>query len=401
MMPDQAPAPVRSLYAYPWDVAGSGARGFIDQSLALGMNAVTIAASYHAGKFLRPHARSGGRVVFPEDGVTYFKPSPHYGELRAAPHSDPALLRVIDELLADGRLRVNAWTVLLHNSRLGALHPDCTARNAYGDGYVYSLCPMQPRVFEYALALACDAAAQCVHNVILETPGWLPYAHGYHHEFSQLRSNVWLDAMLGLCFCDACMARAKGCGIDAHGLRDYVIGRVDGYLGGARDASAHEAQDWLAADAALSAFAAYTAMRQQRVTELVAAIRAAMPAAVGLGVIPTVQRPTSACWLEGSELEALAGVADFIEVPFYEATATGVHADAQATLASVKHPGKVRAILRPGPPDLADGAELAPALEAVRALGIRDVSFYNYGLLRSARLDALGAALARFDWSST
>ncbi len=400
MTTDQVPAAERALYAYPWDVAGRGARGFTDQALALGMNSVTIAASYHAGKFLRPHARNGARVVFPEDGVTYFNPSSQYGEVRARPHSDPAMRRVIDDLLADGRLRVNAWTVLLHNSRLGELHPAYTARNAFGDGYVYSLCPMQPKVFEYAVLLACDAAAQGVHNVILETPGWLPYAHGYHHEFSQVRSNAWLDAMLGLCFCDACMARANALGIDAEALRASVAERIDGYLSGPTDANVQQAQAWLAASAAVPAFAAYTRMRQHRVSELVAAIRAAMPAHVGLGVIPTVQRPTSSCWLEGSDLAALAGACDFLEVPFYEPNAAQVHADAQATIKAMQGKGALRAILRPGPPDLADGAELAPALEGLNALGINDISFYNYGLLRSARLDALGAALARFDGST-
>jgi hypothetical protein len=140
----------------------------------------------------------------------YFEPQPAlYGELKPLAHSDPAMRRVLPELVADAQLAVHAWTVLLHNSRLGALHPQYTAHNVFGDGYVYSLCPMHDAVFAYAVNLCRDIAAQGVHSLVLETPGWLPYAHGYHHEFAQVRSNVWLDTMLGLCFCDACMAAGR------------------------------------------------------------------------------------------------------------------------------------------------------------------------------------------------
>ena len=38
----------------------------------LGLDTVTLAGSYHAGKFLRPHGQSG-KVYFPEDGTVYFK----------------------------------------------------------------------------------------------------------------------------------------------------------------------------------------------------------------------------------------------------------------------------------------------------------------------------------------
>jgi hypothetical protein len=31
-----------------------------------------MAGSYHAGKFLRPHGKSG-KVYFPEDGTAYFR----------------------------------------------------------------------------------------------------------------------------------------------------------------------------------------------------------------------------------------------------------------------------------------------------------------------------------------
>lgn len=387
--------PYRSLYCYPWDVAD--ASGHSQRLQQLGMNGITLAVSYHAGKFLRAHAGATPRGIFPEDGVVYFEPQlARYGELRPLPHSDPAMRRVLPDLVAHGGLAVHGWTVLLHNSRLGALHPQYTARNVFGDHYVYSLCPMQDAVLEYAVALSCDIAAQGVQSLVLETPGWLPYAHGYHHEFAQVRSNVWLDSMLGLCFCDACMAAGERYGIDMQGLRSRIAGSVDQYLQAPLDASAAQAQAWLQADLlAWPDLAEWLRLRQRRVTELVGAIRAAIPAQVQLAVIATVQRPTASNWLEGMELAALARIADWIEVPFYEGDAATVASDAWDCVRRVGGSKQIRAILRPGPPDLGDGAQLASAIDLLAQLGVQQLAFYNYGMLRPHHLSALAGQMAR------
>ncbi|XZG70708.1 hypothetical protein ACTSKR_02285 [Chitinibacteraceae bacterium HSL-7] len=384
----------RSLYTYAWDVAGRDVSAFVDEVLDLGVSGVHLAAAYHAGKFIRPPraGQLGGRVVFPEDGALYFEPSQaHYGTLPARPHSDPAQRRVAYDLAADGRLALSAWTILFHNTRLGEEHPELVVRNAWGDGYVYAPCPMQPAVFDYGVALALDVArALPWQSVTLESPGWMPYAHGYHHEFAQVRSNVWLDTMLGLCFCDACRSKAREQGVDADALAARVRDRVDDYLAAHVDASPDQAQSWLAADLLEDGeLAAYLKMRQTRVTELVATIRREMPATMQLYVIPTVQRPTAQTWLEGTDLKALAFAADGIEVPFYEPDAGRVLADAVDTLRRVGDASRVRAILRPGVPDLGDGAQTGAAYHGLKALGISDFSFYNYGMLRPTALSVL------------
>ena len=113
--------------------------------------------------------------------------------------------------------------VLLHNSRLGAAHPQATVQNAFGDRYVYSLCPSVPEVREYAVALCKDVTdSYPVIGVSLETPGFLPYVHGYHHEFALMRQNRWLDNQLGLVFASIAFAGAKAAGIDAAALKARV-----------------------------------------------------------------------------------------------------------------------------------------------------------------------------------
>src|SRR5690349_18925 len=103
----------RAIYAYAWDLAEHGVAKAVDGFKALGLDTVTMAGSYHAGKFLRPHGR--GKVYFPEDGTVYFKPdASRYGAIKPIENSMLAERDVLRELLDTG-VSVNAWMVLLHN----------------------------------------------------------------------------------------------------------------------------------------------------------------------------------------------------------------------------------------------------------------------------------------------
>src|SRR5690606_29194398 len=139
-------APYRSLYAYPWDLAETDGDAFAAFLRRQGLNGVTLAAAYHAGKFLRPHGRRG-RVHFPEDGAAYFRARPdRYGRIRPFTAEMTGTDDVLGRLTRRGDFRVEAWLVLLHNTPLGRRHPEAVARNAFGDPYWYSLCPANPDV---------------------------------------------------------------------------------------------------------------------------------------------------------------------------------------------------------------------------------------------------------------
>ena len=76
----------KAIYAYAWDLAETGVNEALDRILALGLDTVTVAGSYHAGKFLRPHGK--GKVYFPEDATVYFKANPErYGAIKPVPNS--------------------------------------------------------------------------------------------------------------------------------------------------------------------------------------------------------------------------------------------------------------------------------------------------------------------------
>ena len=54
----------RAIYAYAWDLAERPVAKLVSEFKSLGLDTVTLAGSYHAGKFLRPKG-TDGKVYFP------------------------------------------------------------------------------------------------------------------------------------------------------------------------------------------------------------------------------------------------------------------------------------------------------------------------------------------------
>lgn len=375
-----------AVYAYPWNFHDLDAD--VARVRALGADEITLAASYHAGKFIQP-GDAKARVYFPEDGTVYFRPRKTYGDVKPKVSALTGDRDVLAELAVRGDIAVNAWIVLNHNTRLGMERPDLCVRNAFGDVYPYSLCPSQPGVRAYAVTLCTDVAeAYPVKRLLLETPGFLTYGHGFHHEFAQVAPDAWLDAMLGLCFCNRCRDGARGIGLDVEGLAHRIRDAIDAHLDGETVALALD--DWNAADADLAAFHRF---RCEVVTSLVADIRAAVDPTVGVKVISTCQRPHATAYLEGHDLAALDGASDGLELPLYQPTPEAVLADTCYVLDRVPA-GRTSVILRPAYPDLDGEADLGAAFDGLKALGIADIAFYNLGLLRPADLRRLRRALS-------
>ena len=385
----------RAIYTYSWDLAERPVAAFASEIRALGLNTVTLAGSYHAGKFIRPRGK-GGKVYFPEDGTVYFRPeAKRYGRIKPVENSLNASRDFFAELTKAG-LPVNAWMVLLHNTRLGEAYPDVTVENAFGDRYVYALCPSAPDARAYAVALCRDISDRYpILGISAESPGFAPYVHGYHHEFALMKQNRWFDNMMGLCFCDHCRKGAKAAGIDADGLRARVRADVDSWLASDFDLPDDMAEAfWLADTRSDGELGRFLSWRGDVTTSLVAEIRSAMRADAAFAIIPSVARPTGGAWYEGSDLRALANAAGIIEACFYEPSAERVKVDAWDVKRRLRGEGAIRGILRPAHPDLKSRGEVVAAVQGLHAAGITDVAFYNYGHLRPASLAWIGDALA-------
>ena len=305
-----------SAYAYLWDLTDRPLRDALTDLKSLGCDSVTLAASYHAGKFLQPRNQKS-RVYFPEDGTVYFRPRAVYGEVKPQMSSIVGDTDPYEKIAAQTDVR--AWAVLLHNSRLGSKHPHLTVKNAYGDGYVYNLCLSQDSVREYAITLCKDLAENYpIQSIVVETPGFMPYAHGYHHEFSQFPLNTFVETLLGLCFCEACQKRAEAADIDFTSVRDKVKKQLDFQLNYAPDL-ADSAESWMLYDFLCGKegedLGDFINWRSQQVTALVGEIKQGIPSAVSLGCIPSVRQPLGLAWTEGTDYAALAKASDYLELP--------------------------------------------------------------------------------------
>ena len=385
----------KAIYTYAWDLMETGVERAAGEFRDLGLDTVTIAGSYHAGKFMRPHGKTG-KVYFPDDGTVYFKADPsRYGAIKPMPNGPLGDRDMLRELTDKSGIAVNVWLVLLHNTRLGMAHPDSVVRNAFDDPYYYNLCPSAPEARAYAVSLANDVTQSYpVRGISMEAPGFTPYAHGYHHEFALMKSNPWLENMLGLCFCKHCLAGAEKAGIDASRFKAEVAADISAYLDSDIDYPPDMAEAFWRADIAADGdLRRYIDFRNGVVTSLVAEIRAAVRKDADVAVIPSVARPTGGGWYEGRDRAALAETAGIVEACFYEPGAMRIKSDLFDIRRRLKGRGRLRGILRPSHPDLSTKGEFLAAVAALRDGGVDEFAFYNWGHLRRANLAWIGEAM--------
>ena len=377
----------RGMYVYSWDLWQEGSAVVAGRLRDAGLNAVSLATAYHAGKFLRPHA-PGGKVWFPEDGTVYFHPDPaRYGRLQPQAAAMVAEYDPLPALAREaGDFFVTGWTVGLHNSRLGALHPDLCCQTPFGDPLINALCPSQPEVRRYLTALCLDTAAQPgIAEIAIEAPGFQTYRHGHHHEFELIALPEAVETLLGTCFCAACLVRAKAVGLDGDALAGQARRDLEAFFadGAAPVLNPQTDPDWRALQAC----------RADTVTSLIAEVRVALDPAVCLAVIPSVQTPNALCWREGSDLAALAKVADRLEVPAYQTGPAAIAQDMDQVRAAAGDAAAIGFILRPTWPHVTGPDDLAACVASARAAGAAHLSFYNYGHMRLQSLDWIAAAL--------
>src|SRR5688500_18350144 len=128
------PLEMTALCAFAWDFANRGVAATLERCRALGVSHLFLAVSYHAGYFLYPD-NPVRRVHLLEDGAAYFRPRLEFYQdtplrpVAAAMCAETDWVEAICARLDQFGLKLGAWTVCLHNTRLGLLHPECTVHN--------------------------------------------------------------------------------------------------------------------------------------------------------------------------------------------------------------------------------------------------------------------------------
>ena len=387
-----------SMWTYPWDVLDLSAQIVSDELAGAGLHAVSLATSYHAGRFLQ--ARSPVRKsYYPEDGTIYFEPTAgRWTDLAIRPQV-ASLVGQHGDVLGDlirrrdsGGLTVKCWTVCLHNTRLGMLHPGAVTRNAFGDPNYFSLCPSHPDARAYAVTLVEDLSLRYRPDVIeLESPSFMGFAHGYHHEKDGVGLTPEDDFLLSLCFCPACLARAAAAGVDGEAaratVRQWIVETCDRALPEAR---------WpefpgsgLDVFRPVPAVYDYVAWRFEPVTSLLRDMRAKAHPATALHLIDLKDG-----WLGGCDIRAAAEACDGVVLCGYDMEPGEVAALMLDGRAAVGHDRYLGTGFRVFYPEMKGAADLVDRARAAAEAGADGINFYNYGLMPRARLDWVKQAAA-------
>jgi hypothetical protein len=385
-----------AIWTYPWDVLDLA----IDTVVAdirdrAGLNGINLATSYHAGRFLQPRSPHR-KSYFPEDGTIYFQPDAKLWADRAIVPKVAGLVTEGGDVLRDvirqrdkTGLSVACWTVCLHNTRLGTLHPDACVRNAFGDPHYYNLCPSHPDVRAYVVTLVRDLAHNYRPDIVqLESPGFMGYGHGYHHEKDGVGLTAEDDFLLSLCFCEACVHRASLAKIDARVAQHTVRRWIEESC--ARAVPAPRWPDF--AQHGIDVFRdhpeveAFVLWRSEPVTSLVAEIRAAADPAVRIEVIDEG-------WRAGCDLNALGATCDGVLFCGYDRSPAAVGADATAVRKALSPQCKLGVGMRLFYPEMTSAGDVVERTQAAIRAGATAMHYYNYGLVPAARLDWVRAAV--------
>jgi hypothetical protein len=385
-----------AIWAYPWDLHDIGVQAALDRMAGVGATMVSLATSYHAGRFLQP-GNPKRRVYFPQDGTVYYRPDPARWAGAEITPLQANIVATEGDMLADlirrrdaGGLGVSCWTVCLHNTRLGMLHPAHVMRTAHGDPHYYGLCPSCPAARAYVVGMVAEiAAVYAPDRIELESPDFMGFSHGFHHEKDGLGLLAEDDFLLGICFCHHCLARATQAGIPADEARQIVVNLLDNAF--ARELPQAQFPDFLtqrlAAFAGLPALYAYLMWRSEPITALIAEIRDVVPATTQLLLIDA-----EILWSGGVNLPAVIPHLDGILHCAYVTPTDGI-APLMAQTRALLGPDKTLiAGFQLFHPNVTDRADLAARVAQTRA-HVDGLSFYNLGLVPPARLDWIRTAL--------
>lgn len=403
-MAGQHPDERRALWIYPWDILDAG----IDATVRRAghewrLSALSLTASYHSAKFLLPR-RSREKVFLSGGSAVYFRPDPAlYADTSLKPVVTPRteLLDVLDRTSEACRrqgLGLRAWTVALHNSRLGEAHPDAAEVNAFGDRYPWALCPANPDVRRYAAGLIRDVATNHdVDWIDLESIGYHGLHHGHHHELIGIEFGPVDEFLMGLCFCRQCVERAGQAGIDGERLRADVAAVLQRRFAEEANVPAVPMDDPKGVLSLLTTWpdlAAYVRMRQDTVASLVSELTTTALAGSRTRLAltaSTFQRGADNAWLEGMDLRQLAKAAHEIIVLAYFRDPGAVASDLRAArdlAGGIDRLAVGMSLLQQG---TTSADNLRAKVDAARRLGASKFSFYNFGFVSEERLNWLAA----------
>lgn len=324
-----------SLFAYPWDLA-EGPEDAVTEVAAMGVNRLQVATAYHSAETIRPRRTTDVHQVIEPNVAHLPLAADGFGAIRPdAGHlatQMPDLYPRLAVAARDAGVRLTGWTIALHNSTLAERHPEHALVNCFGDRSRHGLCPSDPAVAEYVVALAGAVAdTGYFDELMIESLSFTLAQHGHPHELWAVRMDPVSRLLLSLCFCAACTARGQQAGIDVEAFRREVAHQLD-LLWNAPLAASRADEPGTEVAALLAHWPDLTAWISNRmdvVSELAASVRTRASGACVRVVIGSAvwARPAALNWMEGIDLGRLAAQADGVALMPYHPDAGDVARD--------------------------------------------------------------------------
>ena len=258
----------------------------------------------------------------------------------------------------------------------------------------------------YARALVADVCRYDIGSIFAESLHYHPVEHGHEHERYLIELGTKARYLLGLCFCEHCLARAADEDVDGAAVRAAVRDEVERAFARRDAAVTGELERAMLADVAGGELASPTSSFAQATVTDLAAEAAEVADAAGKRFVfmdpsgavkgywtgrPEGEPAAAIGWRFGIDVASLADVCPEVMVLAYAADVERVRLDLE-TYRDALGDATVSAVLRPIPPDCETAENLAAKLALARELGVTWAGIYHYGFLRLETLDLIREA---------
>lgn len=377
------------IFTYPWDLADHGYDAALGEIAGAGFTNINLAMQYHNGKFLLPR-NPKRRVYYGEDGAINYRPDvSKYGEMKPRLHSlvsdESSPADEVNNRKEALGLNLVAWTVSLHNRWLGEQFPEAVQHTVFADPLYNSLSPAHPLAREYMIAHVTDMASRYdLHAIMLESPGYMGFVHGEHHEIIGTEFDAVQRDILNLSFSDYEVKKAGEDGIPAEQLRGITAAVLDASLNQGVKLANEDGEPTTTVKSLINGgLPQYIVWLKQQELSLAEEIRDAVKAV----------NPNTELWhfakLDGSP-DAAAQIATGDGSLAGYATSKADAAERTHDAAQLGRP--VRGAIRAIAPDITTPEKIAPLLSAWTEAGVTGVDVYNFGLMNGVIWDAVKEA---------
>lgn len=390
-----------SIWVYPWDLFDEGLDIALDRIARIGLNSISVATTYHAVRVLMPH-NSRRKVLTDEPDAAYFAPDANAYPASLTPRlalefsgRDP--LAEICTAAVNHNLRVHAWTIFLHNSTLGTQHPELTITNCFGDHYVHALCPSNPTVRAYAIALGADITRRYpIAALDIEALAFMGYAHNSHHDKASIGLAPLHHFLLSVCFCQHCTQHIEQHGADALAIAEKFRRELQSYFDGDRRFAKLTEREGLVALLGEMNTRALLDARNAISVSLLAELRRAVPKNIAV-ILRAASSPFHVGGKTAGDLEDLAQHTDGLAFTFFSMPFAKFKSEVSTVLRAIlrKRDSWAGVSLAMDLPDCQDENDFRARIDVLRAQGFERFAFYNYGLMPRPCLDWITRLLHR------